>query len=452
MRWFLALLGVLVGSAGSCQSAERMLLSGEDAFLVMPPKTVSNDMVMNWSLSPDGRFVLFEALDVKGKFSDLIHQMGKGDSQKGPGTLIKLYDSVKDEVTVVGKPGEEWNFSQTAWTVAPLALFATVTETVKTTATSSMVRRLVRIDLATKKSQVLSTCDRESLMSSTVAAAPKSALVVDVRSRLIDFNDASRKAEYTIVVYGADGREVSKSEFQSTDVLLFENQWESSGLRLLGSSRRREGKGMTASFALLEVPSGKIMTSTAEPAPYKPASPAPAPFIVQQLPAVISAESTKVGLTALWLVGTKPEPHNRALVAPDMDGQSVVTPDFGTIYYMDKSRLYNCEIVKVDKEMVLNAIDAAARTAALSRAKQVALAALLFATDNDDLMPSRDSFGDKLGPYLKDNSLLDGFVYTYSGGRLTDVADPSKTVLGYVDTNGGRCVAYVDGHVKFVKN
>jgi prepilin-type processing-associated H-X9-DG protein len=53
---------------------------------------------------------------------------------------------------------------------------------------------------------------------------------------------------------------------------------------------------------------------------------------------------------------------------------------------------------------------------------------------------------------VKNSSILEGFVYTFKGGKLSDVDKPAETVLGYIEGPGGRAVAYLDGHVKWVPN
>jgi prepilin-type processing-associated H-X9-DG protein len=48
--------------------------------------------------------------------------------------------------------------------------------------------------------------------------------------------------------------------------------------------------------------------------------------------------------------------------------------------------------------------------------------------------------------------MVNQFVYTFWGGNLAEIKEPSKEVMGYVPGPGGRAVTYLDGHVKWVKN
>ena len=69
-----------------------------------------------------------------------------------------------------------------------------------------------------------------------------------------------------------------------------------------------------------------------------------------------------------------------------------------------------------------------------------------------DQLPGPDAFRSAVSPYLKNDKLLDGFVYTFPGGSINKIQSPAETELGYVDTSGGRAVVYADGHAKFAKS
>ncbi len=101
----------------------------------------------------------------------------------------------------------------------------------------------------------------------------------------------------------------------------------------------------------------------------------------------------------------------------------------------------------------LEAKEAAERTAMISNAKQVATACIMYAADNDDQLPSNaGKWQDNLSPYLRSSKLMDGFVLAFTGGKPGSDVNPAETVLGYIPGKGGRAVAYLDGHVKWIKN
>ena len=84
------------------------------------------------------------------------------------------------------------------------------------------------------------------------------------------------------------------------------------------------------------------------------------------------------------------------------------------------------------------------------RAKQVGIALLMYATDYDDEIRSDLDLNKDLSPYVVNNKMLEGFVYTFAGGNIYEVESPSTTVLGYIDTKHGRAIVYLDSHAEWV--
>ena len=107
-------------------------------------------------------------------------------------------------------------------------------------------------------------------------------------------------------------------------------------------------------------------------------------------------------------------------------------------------------IIQLPKELFLNALNAADRMKAVMNAKQVALGIIMYAGDHDDLYPSsQEDIGKLIDPYLKNQGIFSGFVYSYGGGLASDMKNPAQTTIGYMPGPGGRAVVYADGHVKW---
>jgi prepilin-type processing-associated H-X9-DG protein len=105
-------------------------------------------------------------------------------------------------------------------------------------------------------------------------------------------------------------------------------------------------------------------------------------------------------------------------------------------------------LLRLPKEQFTQAQNAARRAALISNAKQLGLGVMMYAQDNNEILPAPgSSFQDLIMPYVKNESLFSGFVYEHSGGPLSAISDPSKTRLGYVPGPGGRAILYADGHV-----
>ncbi len=123
------------------------------------------------------------------------------------------------------------------------------------------------------------------------------------------------------------------------------------------------------------------------------------------------------------------------------------------VAYVSQGMVFVRPMAEMPLAAYLEAKEAADRTKLVSNAKQVATGMMIYAADNDDNLPSNQGkWQDGLIPYLKDRSLMDGFVMVFKGGNMLKVEDPANTILGYIPGKGGRAVAYVDGHVKWIKD
>jgi hypothetical protein len=150
----------------------------------------------------------------------------------------------------------------------------------------------------------------------------------------------------------------------------------------------------------------------------------------------------------LWLISTAA--NARAMVAGD-SSQVALSPSLSGIAYESGGILAVRAILQMPKRAFTEALMAAERERLTHNGKQVALAALMYSADFDDVMaPKGLDLSDLLGPYAKDKGIFDGFVYTYPGGSLSDIKNPATTEMGYIAGPGGRAVVYADGHVKWV--
>jgi prepilin-type processing-associated H-X9-DG protein len=126
------------------------------------------------------------------------------------------------------------------------------------------------------------------------------------------------------------------------------------------------------------------------------------------------------------------------------------------------------EFLKNPDAMKDTAKKAADATVILSNLKQLALGAILYATDQDEkLNLSTATLKTKLLPYVKSEAIFkapDGkplpivFNSNLTGKRFGDVRRPAETVMmslggkgSLVFTDGRTPIAFVDGHVKYLK-
>ena len=154
-----------------------------------------------------------------------------------------------------------------------------------------------------------------------------------------------------------------------------------------------------------------------------------------------------------WLtaVGAPQEKGRRTsvLVAADCT-LALLSPNCDRVLYLGGGSLFWRNIQTIDLAEYQKALDQAEREAAIQNAKEAALALIMYASDYDDVYPG--SLPGDLDAYTKDSSILDGFIYTFQGGNMSDIASPAETEMGYIEGPGGRAVAYTDGHVKWIPN
>lgn len=156
----------------------------------------------------------------------------------------------------------------------------------------------------------------------------------------------------------------------------------------------------------------------------------------------------------VWIMARpKPEDDTRdqQIAVVTTDGtEAAMSPRLDAVAYVSQGITMIRRMNKVDPKEVLLARDAQARKEALERAKQVGLAILMFAGDNEDRYPPNKGWQDAIAPYLRNSKVGDGFNYTFGGGDATRIENPATMELGFFDCPGGRAVVYADGHAKFV--
>jgi hypothetical protein len=170
------------------------------------------------------------------------------------------------------------------------------------------------------------------------------------------------------------------------------------------------------------------------------------PVHLQLGAAIAKAPPTSRNLKPLFLASDI-ETEPRALVVGDFN-EADLAPDGSAVAYITQGLAVVRPITTADRSAYEQALKAEEKTRLLSQAKQVAVAILIHSADNDDnLISNKVDVAHELEPYVRNKSLLEGLVYTFSGGSASDIGAPAETELGYVPGAGGRAVIYADGHV-----
>ncbi len=179
---------------------------------------------------------------------------------------------------------------------------------------------------------------------------------------------------------------------------------------------------------------------------FKPTGHVPA-FVVSNIP----GNSEKSLGPSVLINSAKPQSRSGIVTTDGNQGQ--LSPTETAIAYVSLGSTYVRKLTPFDTALYAELQMRQARTAALSQAKQIAMATMMYCADNGDNFPANDgAFGDRVSRYLKSRDLLNGFVYTFGGGNAANIDSPTTTRLGYVSGPGGRAVVYVDGHAKWETN
>ena len=168
----------------------------------------------------------------------------------------------------------------------------------------------------------------------------------------------------------------------------------------------------------------------------------------------LTEAGTTQALRPLWLESVAPSDEPRALLAPDGHGETLV-PDGSGALYQSGGALHVVPFLRIDKATFLAARREAQQAVAMSNAKQIGLACMMYAQDYDERYPPAEDIVNVLQPYTKNLQIFNnpatnrlGFTYLLPGGtEMAAIESPADTPLGYVLGPGGRAIVFADGHV-----
>jgi prepilin-type processing-associated H-X9-DG protein len=229
-------------------------------------------------------------------------------------------------------------------------------------------------------------------------------------------------------------------------------------VRAVDNSPAGEKPGMSATWMALDLAKNSLSPCSRP----EGATPMLGPTVRDAVPELrISTEVQSIGkgtsartMDSVWLAADgAPDKKGRpstALIAAESP-YADLNPTGDSVLYILKGSLFVRKIQKLSLEDFEEAYSIQDRREIMANAKQIGLALMMSAADNDGRLPGSEGLGDSLYRYLKDGGYSSGFVYTFGGGRLDDIQNPADTQLGYIDGPGGRAVLFGDGHVKWVR-
>lgn len=430
------------------------VLTSDAAHLIGEPLLAIGQSVDDFSVSPDGQFVVAlrkvrsvvpvtldrPTLPIVGR------ELAVWNRATGRTQSIVVEDNVSDSLLV---------------TWIPNSAFAIVTQTDSTIEKQAGGELVELYGMASKvlDARTLSVKDIKKTNDMYVTRwsyhpSPVASLAIEVSYRA----QYGRKAPGSDVrVYqslivlraigptGALGRSVSLGEGYFN---VGSSDWSVDGSEFLIETTKidSEGRGRVV-IQHFNPATGDLYESTEPIAPRREPAAQKLFLVPKTVEAVNGDEESSV--TSWWLSVNGPSQKATALVAHDALG-AVVSDDGSLVAYRLSGAVFVRQLTRVTLEQYRQAWEATERAKIMSRAKQVALAAVMYAADHkDDLPPNLDPMRD-LMTYLKNPDLVAGFVWVFKGGNTREISNVTEEVMGYIPGPGGRVVVYMDTHVKWV--
>jgi len=414
------LLTLTLGLSSSSEPVTT-IFGRTNGYLVLPARTVCDGQVRDLRWSPDNRFLVAirsQYMLDRQKAKRLVDLMKTPNSQPSQADLDLLRNSVVVWSTAEGKAHAVWT-SKTSQddceqvALAGASLYLVVRQSVPSASQAGETRQmsLLRCVLGSPSIQLVKVFE-PGIACQVVAVDPAN------RSILIDLYGTGGVVSQAVVsgniltVVGNPSQIPKELQAQLKE----------------GSSRWViDGSGHTSDNSGLVPRTEKELTILLK---------------------TLRSSNSDWRATIQSLVCDDPEKPGKAYetIANGVGSRFALAWDNSALAYTIDNFLVVRDLIPVPLDVVRHGRDAAERAQTLSSAKQVGMAMIMFATDNDDVLPGNLTT-DQIDPYIKNTELLNGFVYTFGGGNLTELRNPADTELGYVTGKGGRAVIYADGHV-----
>jgi|GEM_PF-5961390 len=468
----LTLLGVsiCVPNQDSGLLLTSFVVAGKEAYFVAPPRMVLTESIEGLEFLSDGRYALIRGVnDKKHNASTLLNSLIQSNPGNEPTSWVKLWDVHADLVRQIS-PGivklltndDPYVENDIHWTSQPgVAIMQTIdgargprAVVSNSGSKASWNSRIYRINIIDGSVTLVKTHTVSENSTLSLSVSPTRQLIVVQtisRNEPIDRMDLKTTINFSILDFSGKELKSGSSTLKGTAYIF---NWTADGNNMVGGSSVRliQGAKPVRKTLVLNLSTGMI-NETVETIKFFDDE-----QIEPALTSVLTATQAQLGdakkaVYSLWINGSTPSEQNQCFVASGVvEGNHWLSPKLNQVAFVSHGKLFASEILKVDLATFLKAKEIAERQNAMNNAKNVATATVIYAMDYDDVMPPQLGFEDNVMPYVKNRDVMNGFVYSYKGGPLSGLKNPSSTEIGYMPTKDGRCVAYADGSVKFIKN
>lgn len=460
MRFALGLIVTAIASFGTSQMdpTSELIFTNAKAIALLPPQIVSTGMTSSAYWSPNGKFLLVNSVETKTMGEMLLRSFENpaAPPKNLPDQVLALHDVERQTTRIVwrGRVGAV-TIDDASWLPGSASALIVVRHEVKDDEGNVTGEgRQVVWSLSATSGQMTTAFqpDENELVSIETDTRAKGAVLAIRRLRSQANQEPSARYIWVRPNGSISGAIPAKGNFAYGQIEFFEK-----GNRPMLIARENAGeKGLRAVWLDMDFASGHLKEV---PPLNVRAETEPEPEFRLISGATMTASDARAGATprtinlnSAWLIAKEKSSNQSSLVAAEVEKMQL-SPAMNAVFYTTKGVAIVRPLISVPKEWALSALAHAERARLISDAKQVATALHIYAADYDDVLPSNNSdWMEALYPYTKNRQLLDGFVYTFGGGSLSDIKNPANTEIGYKEGPGGRAVAYADGHVKWVPN
>jgi hypothetical protein len=465
-RWMAAiglafwLMPVMGGAQPDGKMAERGLLTDTEAVLMLPPEIAIGPMVRRSRWSPDGRYVLAvrETMRITPEMLRAL-MSGRPESMKEPPgevSLVLWSSRERRADTLLRAPLGVGRVEEIEWMPGSGAALAVVVQPGVPTPQDPKPeprRRILRLDAESGRARVVAEMLERDITSIAVSPTQPLAVIWNMAFRevIVPQPDGATKVEtpgeIRVYVLGEEGRlgqpSIVPPDMKALGVRVM---WAKDGAPVLRAmTRPAAGQPFVEKWLALDPRTGRLSPLDKAPGLYTPPTDTP-PLRLKSTTQTIKEGDTTRRVQPLWLEYAGKSEAPRALVCADAEG-GWLSPRADAALYLSQGAAWVAPLARVPKAAFEEMRSQALRAMLMSNAKQLGLAMIMYAQDYDETLPTGDNINAKLEPYLKTDTLFQGFTYTYGGGPLKDIERPAETELGYVTGPGGRAVIFADGHV-----
>jgi hypothetical protein len=429
------------------------VVSSDTAYVMMSAQPVAGDRIMNLSWAPTGMFLLATRSDTGSPSSFRGAVLGQNPPE-APETSVILYNlETKKSASIWKGRADVFGLESIAWLSGTNEAVIVSREKLRTEDPENPMPSRQTVWLLDANhgsmSAIMTQDQRSGSPTCGVLASPAKPFALicllngGMQAEVVGPNATSRPnaMQFSYRYLSRDG---SLGKLIDMGPVGLTGSWSADGTMPLVVKRERDnGKVKITAFKM------QPETAQLEPDPTKQAwKPVDMPVKAEITAGKIVLDGKDKLIRSAWLVGSSNS--SRAIIANDASA-ALVSPTQNAVAYISDGVALIRPIVKIPGKAFLEALAAAERSRLMSNAKQVALAAIMYGSDYDDVLPgSGSNIGDILNPYARNSDIFDGLNYTFKGGSMSDIKDPAHTSLGYVQGSGGRAVIYADGHVEWV--